>query len=162
MPEVRIRKAREDELGTIKKMAVKEMVWELDEEEMKDKERIEREGVDRLGVFLKKEGNEFYVAEVGGAGEMAGYLWFGISERPFSGMKVGWIYDIEVLPSYRGKGVGEALMRHALKVSRERGFGQAGLMVNSKNKVALSLYEKLGFQTEFRIMTRRDGNPVSS
>ena len=89
-------------------------------------------------------------------GEMAGYVWFGVSERPFSGMKMGWIYDIEVLPAFRGKGVGEALMRHAMKLSRERGFDQIGLMVNQKNTVAWSLYEKLGFQTEYRIMGKRE------
>ncbi len=157
MSEVTIRRAREGELEVIKKLSVKQTLLELDEYERQEKERIEEDDMKRLDVFFRKAGNEFYVAEAGKKGEMAGYVWFGVSERPFSGMKIGWIYDIEVLPSYRGKGVGEALMTYALKVSRERGFGQAGLMVNSKNKVALSLYEKLGFRTEHMIMTRQEG-----
>jgi ribosomal protein S18 acetylase RimI-like enzyme len=162
LSEVTIRKARDDELKIIKEMSVKQTILELDEYERQEKERIEKDDMKRLDVFFKKEGNEFYVAEVGKSREMAGYVWLGVSERPFSGNKVGWIYDIQVLPSYRGKGVGEALMRHALQVSREQGFGQAGLMVNSKNTVALSLYEKLGFQTEYRVMTRREGDPLST
>lgn len=138
------------------------MILELDEYELQEKERIQKEDMRRLEVFYKKEGNEFYVAEVGRSKEMAGFVWFGVSERPFSRNKIGWIYDIEVLPSYRGKGVGEALMRHALRVSREHGFSQVGLMVNARNKVAQSLYEKLGFQTEAKIMTRREENSVSA
>ena len=161
MSEIVIRRAHEDELEVIKEMSVEQTILELDEDEMQEKERVMKDDMKRLEVFFRKEGNEFYVAETGDSKDMAGYVWLGVSERPFSGKKVGWIYDILVLPSYRGKGIGEALMKHALQVSRERGFGQAGLMVNSKNRVALSLYEKLGFQTEYRVMTRREGNPNS-
>ena len=109
----------------------------------------------RLDAMMSRGRNEFYVAE-GEGGEMAGYVWFGASERPFSGLRVGWIYDVLVLPGYRGKGIGEALMKHALMVSKERGFAETGLMVNAGNRAAWSLYEKLGFQTEYRIMSRRN------
>jgi ribosomal protein S18 acetylase RimI-like enzyme len=151
--EFTIRRARDDELVTIKQMSVNQTILELKEYELQERARIEKEDAETLEVFFKKEGNEFYVAE-GKDSRMAGYVWFGVSQRPFSGIRVGWIYDIEVLPSFRGKGLGEALMRHALKVSKERGFPQTGLMVNAKNRVASSLYEKLGFQTEYRIMSR--------
>ena len=154
--QVTIRRAREDELPLIKQLSVKQTILELDEYERQERERIETDDMKRLDVFFKKPGNEFYVAEAE-SGKMAGYVWLGVSERPFSGLKTGWIYDIEVLPAFRGKGIGEALMRHALKVSRAKGFAQTGLMVNQKNSVAWSLYEKLGFQTEYRIMNRREG-----
>ena len=155
MPEVTIRVAREDELLAIKRLSVKQTILELDEDELKEKERIEKEALQRLDRFYTRPGNEYYVAEAEN-GEMAGYVWFGISEKPFSGMRVGWIYDIEVLPAFRERGIGEALMKHALKVGKERGLSETGLMVNQKNRVAWSLYEKLGFQTEYRIMGKRD------
>lgn len=158
--DVSIRKARQDELDVIKRLSAKQTLLELDEYERQEKERVEEEDLDRLEAFFKKEGNEFYVAETGD-GEMAGYVWWGVSQRPFSGIKIGWIYDIEVLPSYRGRGVGEALMRHVLGVSRSRGFYQTGLMVNEKNRAAWSLYEKLGFHTEHRIMARNEPGAVS-
>jgi len=150
-----IRRASEGEIEEIKRMSARQTILELDEYELQEKERIEKDDLKRLDVFLRRPGNEFYVAATR-EGAMAGYVWFGVSERPFSGIKVGWIYDIEVVPEHRGRGIGEALMRHALKVSKERGFSQTGLMVNQKNEVAWSLYEKLGFQTEYRIMSRRD------
>jgi ribosomal protein S18 acetylase RimI-like enzyme len=150
-----IRRARDDELDTIRRMSAKQTILELDEFELREKERIEKDDLKRLDEFFRKPGNEFYIAE-GEDGAMAGYVWFGVSERPFSGNKMGWVYDIEVVPESRGKGIGEALMRHAMRVSRDRGLAQIGLMVNQKNKVAWTLYEKLGFQTEHRIMSRRN------
>ena len=155
MADFTIRRAREDELATIKKMSVGQTLLELDEFELQEKKRVEKEDAERLEVFFRKEGNEFFVAE-DGAGRMAGYVWFGVSQRPFSGIGIGWIYDIEVVPEHRGKGVGEMLMRHALDVAKGHGFRQTGLMVNAKNRAAWSLYEKLGFKTEHMIMTRTD------
>ena len=154
--EISIRKAKESELPRIKELSIGELPVELDDDELKFTLRAKEVFGKRLDALLSRGGNEFYVAQIGAGDGFAGYIWFGISERPFSGMKIGWIYDIMVLPGHRGKGVGEALMRHALKVSKERGFAQTGLMVNQKNKVAWSLYEKLGFQTEYRLMSRRD------
>lgn len=150
--EVVVREAKKEEMGLIRKLSVDELPSELNEKELMHVERAKEVFGKVTESILARGGNEFYVAESEGA--MAGYVWFGVSERPFSGMKMGWIYDILVLPEHRGKGIGEALMRHAIRVSREKGFEQVGLMVNAKNKVAGSLYEKLGFQTEYRIMSR--------
>ena len=161
LPEgIAIRKARQDEMDAIREMTVKELDMELDEFEARDKERIAKAGRAEAERFLKREGNEFYVAESDGV--MAGYLWWGTSQKPFSGTSVGWVYDIQVVPAYRGRGIGEALMKHALQVSRERGLRQTGLMVNEKNRVAWSLYEKLGFRTDHRLMSRDEPGTVSA
>lgn len=154
--QISVRKAKESELPRIRQLSVEELPAELDDDELKFTQRAKEVFGKRLDALLTRGGNEFYVAQIGADDGFAGYVWFGVSERPFSGMKIGWIYDIMVLPEHRGKGVGEALMRHALKVSRERGFTQTGLMVNQKNRVAWSLYEKLGFETEYRVMNRRE------
>ena len=71
-------------------------------------------------------------------------------------MRVGWIYDLLVVPEYRGRGVGEALLKHALGVSRRNGYDLTGLMVRANNKVAYSLYEKLGFKPEHVVMSRKE------
>jgi len=155
--EIAIRRAKESELPQIREMSIEELPAELDDEELKFVQRAKEVFGKRLDVILTRSGNEFYVAQVGTDEMIAGYVWFGVSQRLFSDTEIGWIYDILVLPEHRGKGIGEALMRHALKVSKERGFAQTGLMVNTKNKVAWSLYEKLGFRTEYRMMSRKEG-----
>ena len=155
--EIAIRRAKESELPLIRKMSIEELPADLDDHELKFVQRAKETWGKQMDAILARSGNEFYVAQVGKEEGIAGYVWFGVSQRLFSGLVVGWIYDVLVLPEHRGKGVGEALMRHALKVSKERGFAQTGLMVNAKNKAAWSLYEKLGFQTEYRIMNRKEG-----
>lgn len=147
-------------MEAIKELTVNELDMELDDIERQDKERVAMEARKEADMFFAREGNEFYVAESDGA--MAGYLWWGTSQRPFSGTKVGWVYDVQVMPSFRGRGIGEALMKHALKVSREKGLRQTGLMVNEKNSVAWSLYEKLGFRTDHRLMSRDETGAVTA
>ena len=155
--EITVRRAKESELPRIRALSIEELPAELNDDELKFVQRAKEVFGTQLDGILARRGNEFYVAQVGADERMAGYVWFGVSQRPFSGTEIGWIYDIMVFPEQRGKGVGETLMRHALKVSKERGFAQTGLMVNAKNKAAWSLYEKLGFQTEYRIMNRKEG-----
>ncbi len=155
--EIAIRRAKESELPRIRELSIEELPADLDDDELKFVTRAKEVYGNRLDDLLARSGNEFYVAQVGTDETIVGYVWFGVSQKTFSDMEIGWIYDILVLPEHRGKGIGEALMRHALKVSKDRGFAQTGLMVNEKNKAAWSLYEKLGFQTEHRIMNRREG-----
>jgi len=155
--EISIRRAKESELPLIRRMSIEELPADLDDDELKFVQRAKEMFGKQLDAILARSGNEFYVARVGKDEGIAGYVWFGVSQRLFSGIEIGWIYDVMVLPEHRGKGVGEALMRHTLNVSKERGFAQTGLMVNAKNKAAWSLYEKMGFQTVYRIMNRKEG-----
>ena len=160
---VAIREARKDEIQLVKRLSVEELPDELNEYERKDTEGAKRVFAERLDKIFRRPGNEMFVANVDGSQEIAGYVWFGTSERPFSEMKTGWIYDILVVPAYRGKGVGEALLKHALEVSRKRGFELTGLMVRANNRVAYSLYEKLDFRPEYVVMTRKEsGAPASN
>lgn len=158
---VKIREARKEEMPAIREMTVNELRDELDEAERKDVDAMMKAAAQQMEAILKQEGNEFYVAEIEGRPGMAGYLWFGVSRRPFSGVMVGWVYDVQVVESERGNGVGEALMRFAIETSRKRGFESAGLMVRANNKAAYSLYEKLGFVPDHVLMIREDRGTVS-
>ncbi len=53
-----------------------------------------------------------------------------------------------VLASYRGLGIGEALIRAALEKAKSIGLTRVELTVREKNKSAFALYKKLGFATE--------------
>ncbi|WP_110926855.1 ribosomal protein S18-alanine N-acetyltransferase [Bacillus massiliglaciei] len=73
-------------------------------------------------------------------GKIAGYCgaWIVLDETH--------ITNIAILPEYRGKKLGEALLRKMIEVSLSMGSIKMTLEVRVSNHVAISLYEKLGFQ----------------
>lgn len=56
------------------------------------------------------------------------------------------ITNVAVMPEGRGKGIGENLMREAMRIAREKGCVVMSLEVRVSNDVAQNLYRKLGFQ----------------
>jgi ribosomal-protein-alanine N-acetyltransferase len=55
------------------------------------------------------------------------------------------ILNLCVDPKWQGKGLGIKLLRRLLKIARQHGAETAFLEVRIGNKVAIGLYEKLGF-----------------
>ncbi len=55
------------------------------------------------------------------------------------------IHDLAVLPEWRSKGVGRALLRAAEHRARQRGCCKLTLEVQDSNDPALRLYESFGF-----------------
>lgn len=55
------------------------------------------------------------------------------------------IVDIEVARPYRGRGVGRALMSHAVDRARECGAGRVWLEVTNINAPAIRAYQRMGF-----------------
>jgi ribosomal protein S18 acetylase RimI-like enzyme len=53
-----------------------------------------------------------------------------------------------VLAPYRGQGIGEALMRHALEKAKRLGLTRVQLHVREHNQAAIALYKKFGFVVE--------------
>lgn len=56
------------------------------------------------------------------------------------------ITNIAIDPSYRGKKLGEALLRQVMLVAMQKGAKTMTLEVRVSNVVAQNLYRKLGFQ----------------
>jgi len=66
----------------------------------------------------------------------------------------GWLKDLAVRTSERGRGLGEALVREGLIEFARRGVARVGLKVDAANPTgAVGLYERLGFLTERREAT---------
>jgi mycothiol synthase len=64
----------------------------------------------------------------------------------------GWVKDIVVRSSERGRGLGKALLQHAFRAYAERGADRVGLKVDSTNPTgAPQLYERLGFVIDQRL-----------
>jgi ribosomal protein S18 acetylase RimI-like enzyme len=56
------------------------------------------------------------------------------------------IEDVVVDEAMRGKGIGEALVRHALHMAREAGADGVALTSNPRREAAVRLYQRLGFK----------------
>jgi GNAT superfamily N-acetyltransferase len=70
-----------------------------------------------------------------------------------------WICDVMVHPEFRGKGIGQAMMKACLDHDEVRGLR----LVTLGTKDAHALYEKFGFTSETRLMAlRRPENPDGS
>lgn len=56
------------------------------------------------------------------------------------------ITNVAVLPEYRGRKLGEALMKKMMQIALERSVATMSLEVRVSNDIAQALYRKLGFQ----------------
>jgi ribosomal protein S18 acetylase RimI-like enzyme len=71
----------------------------------------------------------------------------GVSLASLVAPECGHITQICVLPNVRGTGIGHALLRRSLMTLRDMGCRSASLTVTAANEDAVSLYERVGFET---------------
>lgn len=60
----------------------------------------------------------------------------------------GEITNVSVKEAYRGRGIAKEMLQELIKIGSKYGVKQFTLEVRTKNVVAISLYEKLGFKKE--------------
>lgn len=154
--EIRVRKGSTDDYDFFQEMEI-ETTWEnLSPEE---RARLTRAQIaealrETHDLLLSRIGNVLFIAETE-AGERAGLLWFGESRNLVTGEIEGWVYNISVVPTFRGQGIGALLMSHAEAHARAEGYGQIGLMVAVHNDVARRLYTKAGYAESSIVMRKR-------
>ncbi|MFX0014912.1 MAG: GNAT family N-acetyltransferase [Promethearchaeota archaeon] len=68
----------------------------------------------------------------------------GVCERGYIG-----VYDVEIHPEFRRKGVGANLMYYIINWGIDNDFSDVYLQVETQNDAGQRLYKKLGFQTLF-------------
>lgn len=85
-------------------------------------------------------------------------LWMGNAIDQVAGNRYAHVFLLYVVPEYRRRGIGAALMRHAENWARARGDRQIGLQVFQSNQPAIALYHQLGYQTQSLLMIK----PLSS
>jgi len=88
-------------------------------------------------------GHWLFVVE-DGEGTRVGVLWLG---DPVDGdPDTLWVYDIEIDPDHRGRGLGRDTMLLAEAEARRLGRNRIKLNVFARNAVARALYLSLGFE----------------
>lgn len=153
---VRIRNGTTDDFEFFKAMEF-ETTWENlppEDRDRLDPDRVAAALDETHEILLARPGNALFVAETR-EGERVGLLWFGESRNLVTGEVEGWVYNVSVVPAFRGQGIGVQLMRHAEQYARERGYEVLGLMVATHNEAARRLYEKLDFRPRNLVMRKR-------
>jgi ribosomal protein S18 acetylase RimI-like enzyme len=87
------------------------------------------------------------------SGRIVGSLTLAVFRIP-TGVRA-WIEDVVVDSTARGKGVGEALNREALRIAVSRGARTVELTSRPSREAANRLYERLGFQRRETNVYRR-------
>jgi ribosomal protein S18 acetylase RimI-like enzyme len=72
-----------------------------------------------------------------------------------TGEPQGFVADITVAPGVRRRGVGAALLRAAEDYAAGQGLPYLALSVSSFNAPALRLYQRLGYQEEWKKLVKR-------
>lgn len=101
--------------------------------------------------------NSRTVVAVSGDGGLAGFAT--VSYVPWNRRLI--VEDIEVAPAHRGRGVGRALMGHAVGIARECGAGHIWLEVTNINAPAIHAYRRMGFAFCGLDTALYDGTPSS-
>jgi RimJ/RimL family protein N-acetyltransferase len=92
----------------------------------------------------KASSTQWIWAVEGDAGGVVGHVELGVQAH-----RVGRLGRVLVAPGARGRGIGVATVRAALRVAfDELGMHRVGLGVFSHNSAAVGLYERLGFVRE--------------
>ncbi len=115
--------------------------------------------------LLREIPEAFIVAEIDN--KIVGYIMckleFGFSNfRKLGFVKKGHVVSISILEGHRGRGIGEALMIEGINGVSTRKGDEIYLEVRTSNLPAISLYEKLGFQTKSILKSYyRDGEDAN-
>ncbi len=93
-----------------------------------------------------QDGNAWIDALVRGsflfAGAFAGREMVGMGRSLSDGVSDAYIQDVTVLPAFRGRGIGAALIRRLCRELRRRGIGWVGLVAEPGTR---DFYRRLGF-----------------
>ena len=77
-------------------------------------------------------------------GEPVGRAWVGL-DHPRGAPDVAFLYDIEVIETRRGSGLGRALLEAVEDAARQAGAAALELNVFGRNHTAISLYSSSGY-----------------
>jgi ribosomal protein S18 acetylase RimI-like enzyme len=109
--------------------------------------------LDRLFDSVDAQSHETLIVECDG--RRAGFLIF-LDELPdeVTALPQGFIAYMAVEPKLRGRGLASLLLAEAERMAKERGLPYMSLMVTEDNAPARELYERRGYLTERRLMSK--------
>ncbi|MFJ4188469.1 GNAT family N-acetyltransferase [Kitasatospora sp. NPDC089509] len=102
-------------------------------------------------------GHHLVVAE-NAAGEVVGSAWIGPDPRSGAGTSgTAWLYHIRVLPGFRRRGYGAAVLAAAERLVAREGMTGLALNVFGGNEAAIALYRRCGYGVQAMSMSKAVG-----
>jgi ribosomal protein S18 acetylase RimI-like enzyme len=114
-------------------------------------EEIRRQRDKLLPDGLETDHMLLFTGEVDG--EAVGWLWLAVPGAPFH-PDMAWVYDVQIDEAHRGKGYGREIMHAGERELIARGVRKVGLNVFGTNRVAIGLYERLGYEVMSQQMSK--------
>lgn len=90
-------------------------------------------------------------------GQPVGYLVVTVGFSLEYNGKDGWVDELFLEEPFRGQGLGEKMLQHAIARAEALGINFLHLQVERHNQAGRRLYEKLGFEGNGRDMMSREG-----
>jgi ribosomal protein S18 acetylase RimI-like enzyme len=109
-------------------------LWEQAGLPYKAKGRDSRESIARE---MRASTGSFIIAEVDGTAA-------GTVLVTHDGRK-GWINRVAVIPEFRNRGIGRALVQYAEQLLRDQGIGIFACLIEDYNQESLEVFQKLGY-----------------
>lgn len=116
-------------------------IKDLAEYEKMLEEVVATEEILRYWLFKEKKAEVFFVME---DEKEVGFALFFYHFSTFLGQAGIYLEDLFVLPEYRGKGYGKAILKQLAKITIERGCGRLEWSCLDWNKPSIDFYLSLG------------------
>jgi len=118
------------------------LIRELAEFEKLRDEAVATTGLLEAALFGQRPSAEAVLARV--EGQIVGFALFLHNFSTFLGRPGLYLEDLYVRPQFRGRGYGEALLRHLARLAVERGCGRMEWAVLDWNQRAIDFYRRMG------------------
>lgn len=166
MEQPRVECLGEGELDLVRPLLVQ--LYDAEQGHYRDHPQLTREQLEALAgeVPSRFQGENVVFAvraQPGHAGrELAGFCWCVLFD-PGTGLE-GEIAEVYVAAEHRGRGVGEALVRRAVELFRERSVTLGYVWTRAENEPAVRLYRGAGFSPTRQLVltwypSPEDGDP---
>ena len=110
---------------------------------------VEAPPLDEVRSFLERQRRLGMIQLVAAAGARV-VGWCDVSPKPIEGFRHSSDLGMGLLPDYRGRGLGRALLEGTLERARASGLLRVELEVYAGNAPAIALYERCDFRHEGR------------
>ena len=121
-----------------------QMIRALARYEKMEDQVVATEDLLREWIFEKKKAEVLFATE---DGREVGFALFFHHFSTFLGRAGIYLEDLYVLPEYRGKGHGKALLKRLAQITLERGCGRMDWQCLDWNERSIAFYRSLGAET---------------